>query len=252
VGVGAHVAGHTTQENFVKTTFNSDSTDASPRGRTRRGLLAVCAIVAVGGLAACRPVVGNANDKTPPRLSITIGGAAIEPAGNAIVATEGAPVIIVGHDDGGVDSLVSDLTVHYDCIAPGGQLALGGDFEPFDDTTGSKRYEYSTETHLYHGTNALVTDFAPDPNNNGLVDGKEQFLRWNDLVITYDEGEIATALASHRTGSACSLSDGRVGTAAAAFVIITAHATNTASESRPDDANTSADSTATINFTPRI
>lgn len=196
------------------------------RTSPRKLITGIAAVGLFGLLAACKPVVGNLNDKTPPVISFTVGGHAVSANHPFHMGSTAQQVVATASDSGGVDSLETAIVNHFVCTAGG-----ASDAETDSNPQALRGFDYSLDQHVYFAHRTTPDAFWPDTNNNGVNDPSEHNLRYNQLVVISEASIVQLSVDAYTPGSDCIMSDGTThGVVSSDVLVITATATNARSE----------------------
>lgn len=200
--------------------------DMTHHTSTRNIITGVAAIGLVGLLAACKPVVGNLNDKTPPVISFSVGGHPVTASHAYHMGATAQQIIATAGDSGGVDSLETAIINHFVCAAGGVSVA-----ETDSNPQALRGFDYSLDQHVYFAHRTSPDAFWPDTNNNGVNDPSEHNLRYNQLIVISEASIVQLSVDAYKPGSDCLMPDGTThGTVSSDVLVITATATNARSE----------------------
>jgi hypothetical protein len=189
-------------------------------------LIGSVATVSLVALSACKPVVGNLSDQTPPKITFTVNGNTVPNNGSYDVFGIGYQVIIKATDSGGIESIETAIENHFTCTA-GSVGAAETDTNP----SSLKGYDYSIATHSYNAHRTSPDDFWPDVNNNHVKDVAERKLRYNELLVIDDKALVQQSFDAYADGAVCVMPDGTTnGTVSHDELTIRATAKNTRSE----------------------
>jgi hypothetical protein len=180
----------------------------------------------VGVLSACKPVVGNLNDKTAPAITFSVGGHNVVAGHTYHMGNTAKQIVTTATDSGGIDYIETAVVNHLVCTS-GATHAAETDSNP----QALRGFDYSLDQHVYFAHRTTPDAFWPDINGNGVNDASEHNWRYDQLGVTTEASIVQLSVDAYHPGSDCLMPNGTThGTVSSNFLVITATAKNARSE----------------------